>query len=295
MIIHHVIVTYNPNIGLLSRAINSIVDQVDMIYIIDNSAKKYSFLSSFENIKIIVVYLAENMGIAYAQNIGIYASLVNNPNYIVLSDQDTIYPSNYIGEMLKCFDVHEKVAAVAPQIFDFYQNINQGFVKKSLFGFRKFYPSVGKHEIFHAIASGKILNVKYLQEIGLMNESLFIDWVDYDWCWRVHTHKLTIIGNADIVICHKLGVGESNLVGKHISQKNSLRYYYITRNAIYLSLRTRDLDLIHKISLFIRSFRYIIGYPLLFKPRLLNLKYVSLGFYHGIVGRLGGLKNQFIS
>ncbi len=289
MRIHYVVVTFNADLELLSRAIESVICQVNKVSIVDNTVANNGYLNMFISPKISVSYLGDNMGIAYAQNIGIKNAIEEGANYIILSDQDTVYPLDYVSRMVRVFDLKENIAAVSPEIYDVYQNKNQGFVEKTWAGFRKVYPTKGCHEIFQAINSGQILNVKYLYEIGLMNSDLFIDWVDYEWCWRACNKGFTIIGNADVVIRHQLGEGAVNLSFKQVSLKNSIRYYYITRNAFYLSLRSQHLDLIHKLTLFVRSFRYIIGYPILSTSHLLSLKYVLIGFYHGVMGKLGRL------
>jgi rhamnosyltransferase len=191
--------------------------------------------------------------------------------------------------MCEIFDFKQKVAATCPDVFDVYQNKRQGFVKKTWFGFKKIYPKNGCHEIYQAINSGQILNVKHLKDIGLMNQDLFIDWVDYEWCWRACGKGFKIIGNSDMLIRHQLGEGAVNLSFTQVSLKSPIRYYYITRNAFYLSLRCKHLNSIHKLNLFFNSFRYIFGYPILSKYHFLSLRYVFLGFYHGIIGKLGRL------
>ena len=39
------------------------------------------------------------------------------------------------------------------------------------------------------------------------------------------------------------------------------------------------------------TYEPIIGYPILAKPHLIHLKYVLLGFMHGITGKLGKLND----
>jgi hypothetical protein len=75
--------------------------------------------------------------------------------------------------------INEKVAAIAP----LYQDLNRKnkqpvFFRKSLFDVHYFSPIEGLHKILQAISSGTMINLRYLPEKGLMNESLFIDWVD---------------------------------------------------------------------------------------------------------------------
>lgn len=168
-------------------------------------------------------------------------------------------------------------------------NENEGFISKGLIGFKKINPKNGLHEVFQTIASGKILNSKYLDDVGLMDENLFIDWVDLEWCWRAGKKGYKIIGNADVIITHQLGDEATNLGFREVNLRSPIRHYYITRNAFYLALNDKSLDLIHRITLFFKSFRYVVGFPILSKPHLKHLKYVLLGFWHGITGKLGKL------
>jgi len=106
-----VIITYYPNIEILNKTLNSLYSQVDKIYIVDNTPDKAESLNKFQNGKIDIIYLMENKGIAYAQNIGIKKAIEDEADYIILSDQDTVYPENYVSEILTCFN-NEKVADV---------------------------------------------------------------------------------------------------------------------------------------------------------------------------------------
>ena len=286
-----IIITYAPEIELLTKAIQSMVQQVRRIYIVDNTPTRADSLKIFQdNNKIEIIYLDDNMGIAYAQNIGIKKSLENSSDFIVLSDQDTIYPKNYIEDMLKIENSqYDKVIAMTPLFKDTVgNNDNEGFILK---GFKKIFPKNGLYEVFQTIASGKILNTKYLNDVGLMDEELFIDWVDFEWCWRAGKKGYKIIGNADVLITHQLGDEIAKNWYKDITLRSPIRHYYITRNAFYLALNDKSLDKLHKITLFFKAFRYIIGFPLLSKPHLKHLKYVLLGFWHGITGKLGRLND----
>lgn len=62
MMIDTIYVTYNAKIGLLERSIN-IVSQVRKIYIVDNTPNKDLRLDSFQNEKVEIIYLGDNLGI----------------------------------------------------------------------------------------------------------------------------------------------------------------------------------------------------------------------------------------
>ena len=115
-----IIVTYNPDIDRLLSLLESICFQVDYIFIIDNSTKNLILKeSNFENIKI--VNNGKNLGIAEAQNIGIKLSQKHKSDFILTSDQDTIFPNNYVNKMLEIFSQQQQKVVIR-----FYTNA--GFV-----------------------------------------------------------------------------------------------------------------------------------------------------------------------
>jgi rhamnosyltransferase len=290
--VYGVIVTYKPNVEILEKCVNSLVNQVDKLIIVDNTPGKCQLLENFRKTQNIeIVYLNDNYGVAYAQNVGIKRALEEGVDFILLSDQDTIYPLDYVEKMLECFK-EDKVAAAGPLFIDVHTGKVQFFVKKGLIGFKKIYPRTGKHEVLQLIASGTIINAKFIPEIGLMKEELFIDWVDMEWCWRAVKKGYKIIGNADVVVVHRLGDKIRKLGRRFFYIKSSIRYYYITRNCVYLSLRCSSLDIIFRVGLFLRSFRYILGFSIFMEPRFENLKYTLKGFYHGLIGKLGKLDEE---
>lgn len=281
-----VLVTYNPDYALLQSVIQSISSQVRFVFIVDNGSVAIDDMPKFNDSNVVLIKLNVNMGIAYAQNVGIKESMQNGSDYILLSDQDTIYPACFVETMFK--GLNEDVAAISPLFNDAHQKgSNQGFVKKGLFGFTKFYPTSGLHTVFQTIASGCILNTKHLESIGLMNEELFIDWVDIEWCWRATKKGFKLLGNANVVISHRLGDNSINFGFREINVRSPFRHYFITRNAFYLALNCTSLDPMHRLVLLIKSFRYLFAFPIISKPHFEHFKYTFRGFYHGVIGKLG--------
>jgi len=287
-----VIVTYKPDVEILEKCVNSLANQVAKLIIVDNTPGKCQLLENFRKMQNVeIIYLNENYGIAYAQNVGIKRVLEENIDYILLSDQDTIYPLDYIEKMFKCFQ-EDKVAAAGPLFIDAHTGKVQFFIKKGLFGFEKIYPTSGKYSVLQLIASGTIINTKFIPEIGLMKEELFIDWVDMEWCWRATKKGFKIIGNADVVIEHYHGEKSKEFLGKNITLKSYVRNYYTIRNGIYLVLYSNVLDIYRRTLLFSKTFRNIFLFSVLSNDIFLNFKYTLKGFYHGLIGKLGKLDEK---
>ncbi len=292
-----VLVAYNPDRSIISKTIGSLVSQVDKVYIVDNTEsgnKKSDIFFEFEGIdKVELISLGKNTGIARAQNIGILKALENRADYILLSDQDSEFPADYVSEMLKHLESlpdKEKVAAIAPDFAEMKRGgVRQGFVIFEGFFLNKIFPTTGCHRVSQVIASGKILSTSALKEVGLMDEDLFIDWVDLEWCWRSKAKGYFLIGCADIVIKHSLGDIAKTVMKKTYPVRSPARHYYIVRNAVHLSLRSDFLNARMRVHLIIKSIRNLIGFTILGRPRLTHLRYCLLGFYHGFIGRLGAL------
>jgi len=240
--------------------------------------------------KINVMYQSKNTGIAYAQNIGIKKAIEEGAEFILLSDQDTIYPENYVQEMLKCFE-DEKVAAAGPMFVDTHTGKRQFFIVIDRFRFKKIYPQSGKHEISQLISSGTIIKVSALKDIGLMRDDFFIDWVDMEWCWRAIKKGYKLIGNADVVIYHQHGENSTKFLGRYITLRKPWRYYYTIRNGIYLALHSDLLNPFLRLILFLKTVRNAFMFPLLTKPHFQSLWYSMLGLFHGIIGKLGKLED----
>lgn len=292
MKILEVIVTYKPNLDLLMKSILSTKNQVEKILVIDNSDVNESVFNGFlvpDNVEI--KELHENIGIAEATNIAIRYGIENNYDWILTSDQDTVYPEDYIENFIRNYEVlregNNKIIGFSPVYFD----RNTG-VYGELFEWngQSIAPIISEEtntKILAAIASGLIINLHLIEEVGLMNSDLFIDWVDLDWCYRAYFLGYDLIGCKDLKISHCLGDTSKSLFGKQITLRNPLRHYYIIRNCEYLSLYELSYpkefrDFLHK-----KVKTYLAGYFYLAKPHFKNLKYLIRGIKDAKNKRMG--------
>lgn len=295
-----VLITYLPEYDKLLQVINSLHTQLHKLYIIDNTPEEHTYLihqaiSIYQNSNIELIQLKENEGIAKAQNIGIKEAQKDDADYILLSDDDTVFPQDYVVNMLKDFETATNdVVAIAPNFADTNRNdAKQGFVVFKGLRSKRIYPECGLHEVTHAIASGQFIKSSIFTDVGYMREDLFIDWVDLEWCWRVNNAGYKVMGNADILIKHTLGDMAVTLPnGKSYPTRSPLRHYYIVRNAIFLALHSKVISVPMRINLLAKSLIYMFLYPVVAKPRIKNIRYCTLGFWHGLLGKLGKLNRK---
>ena len=288
-----ILITYEPDGPILERTIESLITQVDHLLIVDNGSSFNVADTLNDDNRLTCMQLGDNLGIARAQNLGIIAARDRGADYVVLSDQDTVYPPNAISDLLEVFTRWSKAAAVVPKFNDLNKAGRDGFILADSIFFTPSQVKQGEYELLQAIASGKVIRLSALEQVGLMMEELFIDWVDIEWCWRARSSGYQIIGSANVVIEHTLGDESRNLGYREVNLRSPTRHYYITRNAFALALRSSHLHFGLRCVLLLRSLRYPIAFPLLSPPRLKNLWAVAWGLMDAIRGELGKAPRTF--
>lgn len=225
------IVTFNPSLKVLEDNVLSVYKQVSEIVIVDNASENIEKISEiigqFNNIVLIKNY--ENKGIAYALNQLMNFGESNLYTYMLTLDQDSKCPKNYIQDMLPFFKINKKIGIVAPVIKD----INVGIVGH--------YPSPYGY-VKTCITSGSIVSIEAWKNIGGYDELLFIDSVDFDFCYRLRKAKYLILQTDRKCLIHEIGDGEIKkfLFWKvNVTNHSPFRKYYISRNNIYYPLKNR--------------------------------------------------------
>ena len=281
-----VIVLYNPNFDELKKNLLKLNSQVDDIYIVDNTP--YKDLSSefdslnFKNIKYIP--LKQNVGIAKAQNIAIQKVSKTNSEFIFFLDQDSFISENIIKSLtnkyLHLVNQEINVGGIGPRPFNREQNKKYlGSIKKGI--------DVGNNvsEVTEIICSASLIPVKALQEIGGMDESLFIDGVDHEWCWRATNKRgYHFFIDEDSLLSHKLGEGDRRFLFKKVAIPTPFRTYFQFRNYFLLS-RRKYVPLYWKLSNGVKYLVKFFYYPLFIQPRFQYLKRMIMGIKDGILNK----------
>ena len=272
MNISAIIVTYNPNLSQLQKCVSSLLPQVEKIIIVKNSSEKLDF-SEFQNEKIIQIQLEKNFGIAYAQNRGIEKAIAEGAEWVLLSDQDTVFPENYVSNFEKKIKIFGKNKIYAPTFFNEVKKQNEPV---SVSMSKSVIPSGNEVvKVLHAIYSGMIFCKEVFQKIGGMKEELFIDYVDFEFCWRAKKFGIDTLCFSDISIQHQLGDSYKKVLGKKITLRSDFRYFYMLRNGFYLSKNCEYLSDCEKSTLHKRTLIFAIGILLISKNKLKTLNLVK--------------------
>lgn len=295
-----IIVTFRPNLARLMSAITSLLDENNRIIIVDNTPENEKNIYAIKKIakekNATYIGLKKNMGIAHAQNKGIRIALKSKIEFILLSDQDTIYPDNFTKKIIQKYNEAKSkdpsIAAIGPAHHDINKpNVDPFFIKYTNGYQEQISRKTGTMRISQLIASGTLIYSGALKKIGKMREDLFIDWVDMEWCWRAQNLGYNIYGTFDIIINHQLGDQSKKLWKKTITIHSPFRNYFIIRNGIYLATRGISLDRYqHRWKTLKSVIIFTICIFIIQNNRLENIKMTYKAIFDALKGKLGALE-----
>ena len=230
--IYAIIVTYNPEQELMDSQFKSLVEQVDGIIYVDNASSNSPVFPDSE--KVVILHNLSNEGLAKAQNHGIEYAKSQGADYILLLDQDSELGSGMVENMLnRLMSLQadgENVGVICPVKVSAFDGAVSSEITSLSFKIES--RQIEKTtEVAYSIASGMLIPMSVLDIIGGMNENLFIDGLDLEWCCRA-THKgFKVYVTPEAKLYHRLGNGKKDRIESH----STMREYYITRNDIYIS------------------------------------------------------------
>ncbi len=222
------IVSYNPDVIRLKENIDACLDQIDSIIIIDNGSRNIEEIEELiagYNSLIQLYCLGENKGIAYALNELLYYSKAIKKKWLLTLDQDSVLVAGIVQEYVEIVQMIDNVAMVSCVINDRSIGMDIEYNNKK-----------GWEYIDQCITSGSFINIDKMISIDGFDDSMFIDYVDFDICKRIILNDFHIIRVNKIGLLHEVGraknvtrFGTKVIVYNH----NPLRIFYQARNRVY--------------------------------------------------------------
>ena len=292
-----IVVLYNPHIPTLIRLINSVRHQVSHIVLVDNSTLneiKDSISETLSQTEATFTYLdlGDNFGIATAHNKGIELAIIKNATHVLLLDQDSALPSNMVEDLmtlhLKLLNDGHKVSALGPSFLDEKTNELAKIIRHRNLTTKRIDPDESKDFMIadYIISSGSLIATELLQEVGLMDESLFIDRVDIEWCIRAKLYGYTCYVAPQVIMKHSVGDGFVNVGKRKTNLHSDFRNYFIVRNSAYLAIYGR-VPISFRVPQFAKIPLYILFYSYHSKRRLYSFGLLTRAVIDGIFKNMG--------
>lgn len=294
-----VVVTYNPSQSQLCALLSALVTQVEHVILVDNASASdiHGLVAGIRSDKIEMIALAENLGLSAAQNIGLRKAQSDGVDFTILFDQDSIPESRMVeilsGNLCKLQSNGKRVAAVGPDFLaagDYPFRRLQGIAIKRC----RCMPENEIVSVDFLISSGCLISMKALSEIGTMNASLFIEYVDVDWGLRAKLAGFELFGVCSAKMKHCIGDESTSALGRVAPVHTPLRHYYLFRNAVWLC-RQSNIPVRWRIAVALNAGIKFAFFMLMVPPRFQRLKMIMLGIKDGIAGKMGKLQPPGLS
>jgi len=288
-----IIVTFNPDTEVLNALLKALESQVAYIVVVDNGspAETINIIRRTMSVNSTLIQKGYNSGISEAINTGILEVRKLGASHVVFFDQDSFPAQNMIGELFAAITQGNaeglNVAAVGPKYSDVKGDHASPFVKFD--GGRLKRVECTDTEVVsvdHLTTSGCLISMDALDYVGNMEEKLFIDYVDTEWCLRATHKRYSLLGVGAAKMQHDLGDEFVNFFGRTIPVHSALRNYYLIRNGVWM-LSHPLVPRAWKVMDVIRLLKIYIVLSLFVGTRFSNWKMMTKGIWHAISGQMG--------
>lgn len=276
-----IVVTYHPDVESVAQLVDSLCEEFTEIIVVDNSddAAIRASLSKSLDARSRLVSMDGNAGIGAAQNCGINEASHAGCEYFVTFDQDSVPEAGFLGKLVRAYVEASKthdIAAMGPRALD--AETGKAYAPA---------PSSTPFVVETTMSSGLLLTRRSLNMVGPMDEALFIDLVDWDWCFRARANGLVVMMAPSVILEHRLGERHTRIVGVgNIGIPQSWRHYYALRNYLLLC-RRRYVPTSWKLKYFAINLFKLLAYPVFMESGGERLHYMLEGIRDGLAGRSG--------
>ncbi|MEO7404784.1 MAG: glycosyltransferase family 2 protein, partial [Burkholderiales bacterium] len=178
---------------------------------------------------------------------GIVEARSRGATHVLLLDQDSMASPTMVKALASALDkLNEgasRIAAVGPRYVDRATGHASSFVRFGPIESKNVAGGSAAGEIVRAdflISSGSLISIATLDVVGPMEDALFVDHIDTEWCLRAAQKGYQSFGVCDATMEHELGDGGRRVwLGRwrRVAYHSPLRHYYIFRNSALLHRR----------------------------------------------------------
>lgn len=227
-----VVPAFNPDPGFADR-ITRLREQVALVVVVDDGSTTPVIMPAHATD--VVLLRQDNAGIAHAINRGIRRALVERSDveYLLTVDQDSVLGPEFVEASVRAV---RAAAAAGVGVAATATSRHNGKHAQST-GRKSGYATA-----LHVAQSGMLFPRSSLELIGMFDDSLVIDGVETEWCFRALRRGLHVVLAPGTDMVHPVGEPHPIRVAgrpltvrgraRSVAVHSSLRRYYITRNRI---------------------------------------------------------------
>ena len=289
-----VVVCYHPEpIKLLALSQALYEEQVPVVWINNGPSGSLNVIKTHAVTE--TLELGQNMGVAAALNRGFEWAIQNDFDAVATFDQDSCPDHQMVSQLraawTQAIQSSSNLGAIGPATVD--QLSGQVMFTYAPYNWlrNRFLPKEYKaYVVDHLITSGCITPCHVWQDVGPMNEGLFIDWVDNEWCARARRKNYELLMVGGVKMNHSIGESSMPLLWRRFHLHQPLRHYYLMRNALLIA-RQSGLDMGWRMHNVFYAIRVILASLIFGGQKRSRLAHAWLGLVHGLRGRSGKFSN----
>lgn len=214
-----------------AEKIKDLSKYVDKVFLCDNSGEnKGELFSEIENA--IYINNQSNLGLSAAYNAALRDPKYgwNDNDFIIFFDQDSSVSQKHIEKLVHIYQKLErqmdKVGCLGPAYFNSANDQVEVVKGKEIFD--------RTYEVNRIITSSMLIRYSLLKGVGFFNDSVFLDYADWDLCWRLRKAGYSCFTTTATKIDHRVGLGEKKIGPLSIRIWDPIRIYYQVRDGKYL-------------------------------------------------------------
>lgn len=231
------VVTYNPG-PELAQHLAMLRPQVEALVVVDNgSANAQTVVAQTHENGCSFIGNPQNLGIAAALNQAVRHAQALGARWLAMFDQDSSAGADLIPRLLQFGEAHPLAARMGVLAASHRDRATRAHYHHPWDILQE---SPDARLLRGAITSGSLVRMDVFDEVGLFDESLFIDSVDHDFCLRARRRGWLVVESREQVLEHSIGaITVERLFGLRVvcTNHNAQRRYYMTRNQLEVSRR----------------------------------------------------------
>lgn len=257
--------TYHPDDGFRQR-IRHVVERCALTVVVDNTPGGHVFAADQAD-GLTLLQDGCNKGLGAALNAGLAEALRQGCEAVVLFDQDSSPCPDFIDSLFQALVAAGPRAIIGPLLVDDAQARA---------------PTIGANlppeldDVTCIATSGMCFWLHDLKPTDRFTEDFFLDFVDFDWCWRLREQGWRICRLKSLPMPHRLGLAQRKFVGLTYHVPAPFRHYFQFRDTLKLAAR-RYVPLYSRIRLSVILLPKLLVYPFLLDRGPERLRWMLLG------------------
>lgn len=231
-----VLTAYKPDAGFAAR-FSPLLSVCGSIIVSDNTPGGHAGFQLPAGFT--VIQHRQNLGLGPALNSGLDEARRQGATQIVLFDQDSTPSPEFVRDMLERLDaavaVHGPRCCVGPT------HVDDQTRPESLEGPAATVSDASAtpwQQVSCLPTSGMVFRLDALGSADRFADDLFLDLVDFEWCWRLGRSGWRFLRAPDLRMFHRLGEAERRFMGLTFHVPAPYRHYFQVRDTLRLALRS---------------------------------------------------------